>query len=48
MSQSINLYNLLAKKKQFKKTVNFDLKRIELIEEILTNNKLNGLNVTIL
>ena len=28
--QSINLYNLLAKKKQFKKTVNFDLKRIKL------------------
>ncbi len=28
-SQSINLYNLLAKKKQFKKTVNFDLKRIK-------------------
>ena len=28
-SQSISLYNLLAKKKQFKKTVNFDLKRIK-------------------
>ena len=28
-SQSTNLYNLLAKKKQFKKTVNFDLKRIK-------------------
>ena len=28
--QSINLYSLLAKKKQFKKTVNFDLKRIKL------------------
>ena len=28
-SQSIRLYNLLAKKKQFKKTVNFDLKRIK-------------------
>ena len=28
-SQSISLYNLLAKKKQFKKTVNFDLRRIK-------------------
>ena len=28
-SQSISLYNLLAKKKLFKKTVNFDLKRIK-------------------
>tara|TARA_E500000178_G_scaffold319124_1_gene341119 strand:- start:644 stop:1909 length:1266 start_codon:yes stop_codon:yes gene_type:complete len=28
-SQSTNLYNLLAKKKQFKKTVNFDLRRIK-------------------
>ena len=28
-SQSTSLYNLLAKKKQFKKTVNFDLKRIK-------------------
>ena len=28
-SQSISLYNLLANKKQFKKTVNFDLKRIK-------------------
>ena len=28
-SQSISLYNLLARKKQFKKTVNFDLKRIK-------------------
>ena len=28
-SQSISLYNLLAKKKQFKKTINFDLKRIK-------------------
>jgi len=27
--------------------LNFDLERVELIEEILTNNKLNGLNVTI-
>ena len=30
LSQSISLYNLLAKKKQFKKTINFDLKRIKL------------------
>ena len=28
-SQSTSLYNLLAKKKQFKKTVNFDLRRIK-------------------
>ncbi len=28
-SQSISLYNLLAKKKLFKKTINFDLKRIK-------------------
>ena len=28
-SQSISLYNLLAKKRLFKKTVNFDLKRIK-------------------
>ncbi len=31
MSQSINLYNQLAKSKLFSKTVNFDLKRIKLI-----------------
>ena len=31
MSQSINLYNQLAKNKLFKKSVNFDLKRIKLI-----------------
>ena len=36
-SQSISLYNLLAKKKQFKKTVNFDLKRIK-----VTLNKLGN------
>ena len=36
-SQSISLYNLLAKKKQFKKTINFDLKRIK-----LALNKLNN------
>ena len=30
LSQSISLYNLLAKKNQFKKTINFDLKRIKL------------------
>jgi len=36
-NEKFNHYNYL----------NFDLKRIELIEEILTNNKLNGLNVTI-
>ena len=27
--------------------LNFDLERVELIEEVFTNNKLNGLNVTI-
>ena len=31
MSQSINLYNLLAKNKLFNKSVNFDLKRIKLV-----------------
>ena len=31
MSQSINLYNQLAKSKLFKKTINFDLKRIRLV-----------------
>ena len=31
MSQSINLYNQLAKNKLFSKSVNFDLKRIKLI-----------------
>ena len=35
--QSINLYSLLAKKKQFKKTVNFDLKRIKLALSKLGN-----------
>ena len=36
-SQSISLYNLLAKKKQFKKTVNFDLKRIKVALNKLGN-----------
>ena len=31
MSQSINLYNQLAKSKLFKKTINFDLKRIKTV-----------------
>jgi len=31
MSQSINLYNQLAKKKLFSKSINFDLKRIKLV-----------------
>ena len=31
MSQSINLYNQLAKNKLFSKSVNFDLKRIKLV-----------------
>ncbi len=35
--QSINLYSLLAKKKKFKKTVNFDLKRIKLALSKLDN-----------
>ena len=37
MSQSINLYNQLAKSKLFSKTVNFDLKRIKLILKKLNN-----------
>tara|TARA_B100000963_G_scaffold28021_1_gene20764 strand:+ start:411 stop:1673 length:1263 start_codon:yes stop_codon:yes gene_type:complete len=37
MSLSIKLYNQLAKKKLFKKTVNFDLKRIKLILKKLNN-----------
>ena len=36
-SQSISLYNLLANKKQFKKTVNFDLKRIKQALDKLEN-----------
>ena len=36
-SQSTSLYNLLAKKKQFKKTVNFDLKRIKQALDKLKN-----------
>ena len=35
MSQSINLYNQLANNKLFKKSVNFDLKRIKLVLEKL-------------
>jgi dihydrofolate synthase/folylpolyglutamate synthase len=31
MSQSINLYNQLAKKKLFSKSINFNLKRIKLV-----------------
>ena len=31
MSQSINLYNQLAKNKLFSKSINFDLKRIKLV-----------------
>ena len=44
-SQSISLYNLLAKKKQFKKTVNFDLKRIKIALNKLENpeKKLNNI-----
>ena len=43
-SQSISLYNLLAKKKYFKKTVNFDLKRIKKALDRLGNpqRKLNN------
>jgi len=37
MSQSINLYNQLAKKKLFSKSVNFDLKRIKLILQKLNH-----------
>ena len=36
-SQSISLYNLLAKKRLFKKTINFDLKRIIQALEKLEN-----------
>ena len=36
-SQSIKLYNLLAKKKLFNKTINFDLKRIKLVLKMLDN-----------
>ena len=31
MSQSIDLYNQLAKNKLFNKSINFDLKRIKLV-----------------
>jgi len=37
MSQSINLYNQLAKNKLFSKSVNFDLKRIKLVLKKLHN-----------
>ena len=37
MSQSINLYNQLAKNKLFSKSVNFDLKRIKLVLKKLNN-----------
>jgi len=36
-SQSIKLYNLLAKKKLFNKTINFDLKRIKIVLKKLNN-----------
>ncbi|MBD1171757.1 hypothetical protein IDG78_00280 [Pelagibacterales bacterium SAG-MED05] len=44
MSQSINLYNQLAKNKLFSKSVNFDLKRIKLILQKLKHpeKKLNN------
>ncbi len=44
-SQSISLYNLLAKKKQFRKTVNFDLKRIKYALTRLGNPERNLNNV---
>ena len=37
MSQSINLYNQLAKSKLVSKSINFDLKRIKLILKKLDN-----------
>ena len=37
MSQSINLYNQLAKNKLFSKSVNFDLRRIKLVLTKLDN-----------
>ncbi len=45
MSQSINLYNQLAKNKLFNKTINFDLKRIKLILNKLGNPERNLKNV---
>ena len=44
MSQSINLYNQLAKHKLFNKTINFDLKRIALALKLLGSpeKKLNN------
>ena len=37
MSQSINLYNQLAKNKLFSKSINFDLKRIKLVLQKLNH-----------
>ena len=37
MSQSINLYNQLAKNQLFSKSINFDLKRIKLVLQKLTH-----------
>ena len=37
MSQSINLYNQLAKHKLFSKSINFDLKRIKLVLQKLNH-----------
>ena len=37
MSQSINLYNQLAKEKLFSKSINFDLKRIKLVLQKLNH-----------
>ena len=48
MSQSISLYKLLAKKKLFSKSINFDLKRIKLVLKKLghpENNLKNVINI---
>ena len=45
MSQSINLYNQLAKSRLFNKSINFDLRRIKLILKKLNNPELKLSNV---
>lgn len=45
MSQSINLYNQLANHKLFKKSINFDLKRIKLVLKKLDHPEKNLKNV---
>ena len=45
MSQSINLYNQLAKSKLISKSINFDLKRIRLILKRFNHPEKNLKNV---